>query len=215
MEFIKYTVNGYNMLLYKDEFISNQIIKYNKFYEEHSLELFLPYIPHFGTFLDVGANIGNHALMFNYFRPKVNIISFEPHSLNYQVLKYNTNKFEKINTFNVAINDVVGFTKIRLNPLEENNMGNIILDSEGEDIIQVTIDSLQIPDVSFIKVDVEGLELEVLKGAELTINKYKPVIWLEDMEYQVNQNSTLHKFIYYFPEYKVLSTRGRNVLLGF
>jgi len=73
MEFLKQNINGYEMLIYKNEFISDQIIEYNKFYEQHSFEHFNSFIPFVGTFLDIGANIGNHALMFNYFRPKVNI----------------------------------------------------------------------------------------------------------------------------------------------
>jgi FkbM family methyltransferase len=214
MEFLKQNINGYEMLIYKNEFISDQIIEYNKFYEQHSFEHFNSFIPFVGTFLDIGANIGNHALMFNYFRPKVNIECFEPHFLNYQVLKYNTKPFKNINTFNVALNQTVGLTSIGIEPLEKNNMGNIVIDPNGDKVIQVSIDSLNISDVSFIKVDVEGLEIQVLKGGELTINKYKPVIWLEDMDYQTNKQSTLYKFINYFPDYKVLSTRGRNVILG-
>ena len=214
MEFLKQNINGYEMLIYKNEFISDQIIKYKKFYEQHSFEHFNSYIPFIGTFLDIGANIGNHALMFNYFRPKVNIECFEPHFLNYQVLKHNTKLFKNINTFNAALNQTVGLTSISVEPLEKNNMGNIVIDPNGDKVIQVSIDSLNISDVSFIKVDVEGLEIQVLKGSESTINKYKPVIWLEDMDYQTNNQSTLHEFIYYFPDYKVLSTRGRNVILG-
>lgn len=214
MEFTKETINGYDMLLYKDEFISDQILKYGMFYEQHSFEHFNQLIPYAGTFLDIGANIGNHALMFNYFRPEANIISFEPHYLNYQVLKHNTNKFKKIDTFNVAINETVGLTRVSRSPGEEKNMGNITLDPQGDGIVQVTIDSLQIPDVSFIKVDVEGLENAVLKGAKLTIKEFQPLVWLEDMEYQTNPQSTLHQFIHTYPEYKVLSTRGRNVILG-
>lgn len=214
MEFTKETINGYNILLYKDEFISDQILKHKMFYEQHSFEYFNQFIPHSGTFLDVGANIGNHALMFNYFRPEANIICFEPHYLNYQVLTHNTNKFQKIDTFNVAVNETVGLTRVSRKPLEKNNMGNIVLDAQGDGVVQVTIDSLQIPDVSFIKVDVEGLENAVLKGAELTIKEFQPLVWLEDMDYQTNPTSTLHQFILTYPEYKVLSTRGRNVILG-
>ena len=64
------------------------------------------------------------------------------------------------------------------------------------------------------KIDSKLDEIQVLKGSESTINKYKPIIWLEDMDYQTNNQSTLHEFIYHFPDYKVLSTRGRNVILG-
>jgi FkbM family methyltransferase len=43
----------------------------------------------------------------------------------------------------------------------------------------VSIDSLVLPRLDFLKVDVEGMELDVLKGAELTIEQYKPTLWVE------------------------------------
>ena len=43
----------------------------------------------------------------------------------------------------------------------------------------ITIDELEISDVDFIKIDVEGVELDVLKGSVNTINKYKPLLQVE------------------------------------
>lgn len=43
----------------------------------------------------------------------------------------------------------------------------------------VTIDSLQLPRVDFIKIDVEGHELEVLWGSRETLKKYHPTLLVE------------------------------------
>ena len=43
----------------------------------------------------------------------------------------------------------------------------------------ITIDSLDLPGCDFLKIDVEGMELQVLQGAEETIRKYQPVIYAE------------------------------------
>jgi hypothetical protein len=52
--------------------------------------------------------------------------------------------------------------------------------NETESIIpMLTIDSLNLPDCSFIQLDVEYYELNVLRGALETIEKYKPVISCE------------------------------------
>ena len=43
----------------------------------------------------------------------------------------------------------------------------------------ITLDSLKLERLDFMKVDVEGYELNVLKGGEETIKRYRPVIWCE------------------------------------
>ena len=62
---------------------------------------------------------------------------------------------------------------------------------DGADSIEkITIDSLYLENVSLMKIDVEGHELSVLKGAEQTILKNKPVIILEILGgvYRCNAN---------------------------
>ena len=53
----------------------------------------------------------------------------------------------------------------------------------------ITIDSLQLEACDFIKIDVEGFEYFVIKGAIQTIQKYKPVIFYEE-NYKINSQST-------------------------
>jgi hypothetical protein len=52
----------------------------------------------------------------------------------------------------------------------------------GENIIIIPGDAMKIRDVSFIKMDVEGYELNVLLGLNATITKYHPNIWIEDFD---------------------------------
>lgn len=51
--------------------------------------------------------------------------------------------------------------------------------SEGENIEAVTIDSLNFQKINFLKIDAEGMELNVLKGASSTIEKFHPIIYIE------------------------------------
>ena len=44
----------------------------------------------------------------------------------------------------------------------------------------VTLDSLDLPVCHFLKVDVEGMEVEVVKGARQTIDTYRPLMYLEN-----------------------------------
>ena len=56
---------------------------------------------------------------------------------------------------------------------EENRyMNNRIVDC-------ITIDSMNLPRLDFIKLDIEGFEIQALKGATESIRKYKPAMWVE------------------------------------
>ena len=55
---------------------------------------------------------------------------------------------------------------------------HVVEDKNGQENIR-TLDSFNLKNISFIKIDVEGYELNLLKGAEETIEKNKPVIFIE------------------------------------
>jgi hypothetical protein len=50
----------------------------------------------------------------------------------------------------------------------------------GETVEVMTLDSLQLPSCRLIKIDVEGMELNVLQGAVELIDKYKPCLYVEN-----------------------------------
>ncbi len=58
-------------------------------------------------------------------------------------------------------------------------MGLISSEGDGESVEMVTLDSFNLDNVSFIKIDVEGHEIEVLKGARATLERNKPVMVIE------------------------------------
>jgi hypothetical protein len=65
---------------------------------------------------------------------------------------------------------------------QENNYGGIGLHASGagERVPVVTIDSLELPGCALIKVDVEGMELDVLNGAAETIRRHQPRLFVEN-----------------------------------
>ena len=118
----------------------------------------------FNHVLDIGAWVGTWAMSMNKFCKK--ITAFEPDSLHFECL--NKNVGDNINTQQLAIgNDT---KMISLNNDDFTQARRVI--GEG-DIQMVAIDSFEFTDVDLIKIDVEGYEMEVLKGAKQTISTCK------------------------------------------
>jgi FkbM family methyltransferase len=71
--------------------------------------------------------------------------------------------------------------EIQMTEADKNNEGATYLGPGGDYARMLTIDQLEIDNVSFIKIDVENSEYYVLSGAQKTITKNRPVIVLEVM----------------------------------
>ena len=134
------------------------------------------YVNSESTVVDIGANIGAFTIPLAQIAKTVYAI--EPQSEVFEVLEDN---IELNNLHNVnAINCAVGHhRKLGHYTPNENGPGTVKLVDEGsKDVDVVPLDDMDIrPD--FIKIDVEGLEAEVLAGGLRTIMNHRPVIFLE------------------------------------
>jgi len=137
-----------------------------------------------GWVVDVGANIGNHSLYFaKYFQ---NVASFEPHPLNFKLLEVNTASISNIQVFPYALGSALGKAVIQE---MEGNMGSSSLHRKDNELGRWEVD-VQVLDswthvfsaVSLIKIDTEGHEFEVLRGASGVITRDWPVILFERSE---------------------------------
>lgn len=152
------------------------------FYEHEFLEALSAYIKPGELVLDVGANIGNHTLFFAG-ACGARVLAFEPNPRAADLLRANieANELEEL----VRVEEVALGASERLGAIEniggENNLGaaKVKIDDEGEITIR-RLDAMELPDrPALIKVDVEGMDLEVLKGAESTLRKHMPIIAVE------------------------------------
>lgn len=135
-----------------------------------------------GLALDVGAHVGNHSLYMAAICA-LDVVAFEP-TKNVRDLRRNVslNELEeRITVHRVAlgrehaIGKMVG--KGQVDP-DWRSMTQELKLGDGELEIQ-TLDSFQLEDVAVIKVDVEGMEADVLAGGLLTIERDRPVIYAE------------------------------------
>ncbi len=128
-------------------------------------------------FIDCGAYIGDSALIFEtYFNPR-KIYAFEPdiESYTYMLDAIKLNDLKKV----VPIKMGVGANEDKVNFLPMQSISKIISDNSERKIEVTTIDKYVFDrnlDVGLIKMDIEGFELNALKGAERTINEFKPVL---------------------------------------
>lgn len=176
--------NGIKLSGYENEYILSIIEKTNDFYEQNLLDNWVAkYAKEAKVIYDIGANIGNHTV---YFAKKLNaekIYSFEPMSINYKMLEKNIadNNIKNVKAYNIALGAENSSAKMLIE--QENNNGTAKInnnnDSNGETVKVVTMDSLNLPLPDFIKIDVEGFELDVLKGMINVLKKSTAPIWIE------------------------------------
>lgn len=135
------------------------------------------------TFIDVGANIGRYSILV---AKKGGIVySFEPLKSNLNSL-YNNIKLNdlgnKIKVYEIGLGDKKRKAQISYLPFKHGE-ALLVLDTKGKkELVNIDLlDNLKIvPQRNcFLKIDVEGFEYEVLKGAKNFIKKYKPRIIIE------------------------------------
>lgn len=139
--------------------------------------------------VDVGANAGYISLvMGRYVGPSGRVISFEP---NPDVIV----KFRRNLSLNPELRQTVELrtvglgkeaTRMFVAPDTEVGIGNAGLASAASShttfqVEVATLDSFDLPRLDCMKVDVEGMELDVLRGAEATIRKFCPYIVFETL----------------------------------
>lgn len=177
--------------VFKAEIAALRAHKSGKFQEE----VILDWIRHQklrGTYVDVGAHVGNHSLYLLKFCNPDRLHSIEAHPKIYKILVENMHRnlsaseYEKWDSYNNAAWDKSGIW-IHMAPIPHNNAGHCHVrnsyNRKGEkvdaSVPSISIDDMELEGVSLLKVDVEDTEKEVIDGAIKTIKRCKPVIVIE------------------------------------
>tara|TARA_R110000868_G_scaffold132381_8_gene343345 strand:+ start:21745 stop:22566 length:822 start_codon:yes stop_codon:yes gene_type:complete len=153
-------------------------------------------------FVDIGANVGYFSMMLSQVYPNLEVHCFEPMPRNIQALKLNkeTNK-NNINIHEVCLSDENTEVEFAIPPEGECGWGRIAqgeLVKNFENRIKVparTLDQMLSQEVfksppDLIKIDVEGNEMRVLKGAAQLLSKHSPTICIEINEECLVDNQT-------------------------
>ena len=176
---------GWVMYLLTDHLIGGAFDLYGEFSHGETI-LFEKLIQPGWIAVDAGANMGTHTLTFSRLvGPNGNVLSFEPQRPIYQVLCGNLALNNCLNVIaqQACVGEAPGTMIVpMLDYTAINNYGGLALGqwAEGYQVPVVTIDGLNLPRCDFIKIDVEGMELEVLKGAAAAIAANRPILYVEN-----------------------------------
>lgn len=190
---IKKHKHGYLLFNSFDRIIGKSIDLYGEWCEEE-LKLLSKYINEGDIVLDIGANIGTHTVFFaKKVKARGIVYAFEPQRIIFQNLCANVslNWLTNVKCYNMALGKSSGHIFVPyLNYLQRKNFGGLRLGNftEGEKIKLITIDSLRLEKCNLIKIDVEGMEADVVKGASKTISKHKPILFVENNTEKYSKN---------------------------
>ena len=156
--------------------------KYAK-YRNPELKLISSLVSKDQVSIDIGANLG----LFTYFMSKASkhVFAFEPNPYPLKNLIHLVNK--NVTIIPIALGNTNGPTEIKIphhaNGWSSNGASLVPKTNEPGKLIGIQsrkLDNLNIENVGLIKIDVEGFEIEVLKGARETLIKNKPVMIIEN-----------------------------------
>jgi FkbM family methyltransferase len=128
--------------------------------------------------LDVGANIGNHAVVFSTYTSG-RVHAFEPQPLIYDILQTNvrSNNSTNIITYPFGASNVDATFQMNADYSVPENHGAFRICDEGSLTIRCKpLDSLSLSNVGFVKMDVEGHELAALQGMKETLLSRPPLM---------------------------------------
>lgn len=157
---------------------------YKRYYEAGAIMSLQKWVRPGTMVIDVGANIGYFTLPFaSWVQDGGKVLAIEPEDVNYTRLQRRVTRAgfaPVVEIVRVAAADTAGDGLLEINPVHP---GDHRLGTRGVPVMMTTIDSLLAargwPEVSLLKADVQGAEARVLAGAQETIERFRPALFLE------------------------------------
>ena len=199
-QFVKKLHNGQLIWLIPQDHIQKHILWYG-YYEKTYILLWEKLIKNDSIVFDIGANIGYYTIVAANKAKKGRVYAFEPVSSNFHSLRQNItlNNLQNVITNQNGISNIPGIYEYYVSSTDNSGMSGMQpaenFSGHVEKVQTITIDEYviehSISSVDFIKIDIEGNELNSLKGMKNTLTKFKPVLFIEILnEHLVNYHIT-------------------------
>ncbi len=175
------------LLPFRHDLIEQTIIAKKTFFEIAELQIVRAYIPPHANIVDIGANIGNHLVFFGLYTLSEKIYGFEPNPELYPILEQNV-MLNGIRNKTILSQVAIGSKREKglvCGPSDKKNIcytDKSVMIHEKGDIDIIPLDELIEERIDFIKIDVEGMELDVLKGGIKRISEDMPVLFIESYD---------------------------------
>lgn len=161
----------------------------------------LKYVTNFDKCVDIGAHVGISVLQWAPLFKQVT--GFEPMVDHYDCLVKNTAHLENVTVYNCAMSNQSSMLKGAYRTMKNSGSFQLVDEEFVEvnhkktkiyDIPSRRLDEFTFDSVGLIKIDVEGWELEVLKGAAQTITQHRPVLMIEFTHGGGRENKSMHSY---------------------
>lgn len=168
-----------------DQYVGRSLDAYGEF-SEGEIELFSRIVRPGDVVIDIGANIGAHTLFFaKATSPNGAVFAFEPQRIVFQNLCANMALNSILNAF--CFQQAVGATSgsipvPELDPRSPQNFGGLDLQShaQGMPVPLIRLDDCPLVACRLLKIDVEGMEADVLRGGRQFVARHRPIIYVEN-----------------------------------
>ena len=178
--------DGYYLYNQNDVYIGNAIEKYGE-YSGLELHVLRQLCAPGDVVIEIGANIGAHTVpLARHVGAQGRILAIEPQRLVFQTLCANValNSLQNVDCYWAAIGAEEGVITVpEPDPNLQTNLGGISLINvrQGCQVECLTLDKfIDLPRIKLIKIDVEGMETEVIAGGLQLLQKFKPFLYVEN-----------------------------------
>ncbi len=152
------------------------------FFEQEELTFLKDRVPPGGTIVDVGANTGNHTIYFANFLNPAKVIPLEPNPDAIQVLRAAVAENGLSSVDFSKLGHAAGAKPGRAAQAAQRRtaLGSVQFHDDADGAVEtLPLDDLISETVDFLKIDVEGRELDVLLGANRILTRDRPLIFIE------------------------------------
>lgn len=187
-----------------DEFFPPYFEKSDVF-EGGNLLAALKHVRTFGVAVDGGAHVGSWSrFMAGFFKE---VYAYEPHPQNFECLMANCGQYQNVHCLNVALGKEYGEMA-----LAKGNNGGCWYKVEGSGVKVIPLPDFGALD--FLKLDIEGFEADVIEGGMKLIEKYRPVVLIEEKNLPHKRLDYSARRLLEKMDYREVARSGRDVVFA-